>query len=117
MKHVIDIRLNLLSVVKLLMNDMIVVSRGTLVNWTKGSMIVAKGSKSYTLYVTHVKIIKNVHAIELDEEVGLWNKRLCHMSEKDMVELAKRNVLFDMRNSHLKKYDHCFTKNKNRVSF
>lgn len=39
------------------------------------------------------------------------------MSEKYMVELAKQDVLSDMRDPHLKKCDHCFVKNKNTISF
>src|SRR6266487_6490033 len=79
-KHVPDIRLNLLSVAKLCdegYNNLF--SRDT---WklTKGSMVVARGRKCSTLYVADAKIIKNVHAIKSTEKVELWHKRLCHMS-------------------------------------
>ncbi|KAK2382823.1 putative mitochondrial protein [Trifolium repens] len=116
-KHVPDIRLNLLSVAKLCdegYNNLF--SRDT---WklTKGSMVVARGMKCSTLYIEHAKIIKDVHVVESTEKVELWHKRLCHMSEKDMVELSKRSVLSDMRNPHLKKCDSCFVEKKNKASF
>ena len=53
--------------------------------------------------MTNAKIIKNVHVVESTEKVELWHKRLCHMSEKYMVKLCKRDVLYDIRNPHLKK--------------
>jgi len=80
-------------------------------------MIVARGTKCSDLYLTHAKIIKDVHVVESAEKVELWHKRLCHMSEKDMVKLCKSNVLSDMSNPHLKKCDHCFVEKKNKVSF
>jgi len=54
-----------------------------------------------------------VHVVESAEKVELWYNRLCHMSEKDMVKLCKSNVLSDMSNPHLKKYDHYFVEKKN----
>jgi hypothetical protein len=85
-KHVPYIRLNLLSVAKLCdegYNNLF--SQDT---WklTKGSMVVARGMKCSTLYIAHAKIIKDVNVVELAEKIELWHKRLCHMSEKDMVE-------------------------------
>ena len=48
---------------------------------TKGSMVVARGSKSGTLYMLHVSNIKN-HVICVTEQpsVSLWHRRLGHMS-------------------------------------
>jgi hypothetical protein len=80
-------------------------------------MIVARSRKCFSLSVAHTKIVKDVHAVESTEKVELWHKRLCHMSENDMVELSKRSVLSDMRNPHLKKCDGCFVEKKNRASF
>lgn len=80
-------------------------------------MIVARGTKCSKLYLTHVKIIKEVHMVESTEKVELWHKRLCHMIEKDMVKLCKSNVLSDMSNPHLKKCDHCIVEKKSKVSF
>lgn len=61
--------------------------------------------KLSNLYVAHAKMIKDVHVVLLVENVELWYKRLWHMSEKDMVELSKRNKLFNIKNQHLKKCD------------
>jgi len=99
-KHVLDIRLNLLSMARLC--DEGYDSLFSRDSWklSKGSMIVARGTKFSNLYLTHAKIIKDVHVVESVEKVELWHKRLCHMSEKDMVKLCKSNVLFDMSNPH-----------------
>ena len=117
-KHVPDIRLNLLSVGKLCdENYDSLFSRD---GWklTKGSMVVARGTKYSTLYLAQAKVIKDViNAAEFVDGTNLWHKRLCHMSEKGMTVLAKKNLLSDVKNAHLQKCSHCFAGKQNRVSF
>ena len=100
-KHVPDIRFNLLSVAKLCDEGYENLFSRDSWKLTKGSMIIARGTKCSNLYLTHAKIIKDVHVIESAKKVELWHKRLCHMSEKEMVKLCKSNVLSDMSNPHL----------------
>lgn len=83
----------------------------------KVSMIVTRGTKSSTLYMTDAKIIENVHQVESTEKIELWHKKVYHMSEKNMVEISKRDVLFGIKNLYLKKCDNCIVENKNKVSF
>ena len=57
---------------------------------TKGSLVVARGSKSGTLYMLHVSTVKN-HVICVTEQpsVSLWHRRLCHMSQSGMKILSR----------------------------
>ena len=49
--------------------------------------------------------------------VELWHKRLARMSEKGLVILAKKNILYWMKSAPLKKCTHCLAGKQNRVSF
>jgi hypothetical protein len=52
---------------------------------TKGSLIVARGSKQWRLYVNKTKLCNDVLTVgENDTSVELWHKKLGHMSEKSM---------------------------------
>ena len=88
-RHVPDIRLNLLSVVKL--DDIHHGSYFFYKKWklNKGSLIVARGRKQGNLYVTKTKLCNGLLNIaENDTSAELWHKRLRHMSEKGMHALA-----------------------------
>src|ERR1044072_731703 len=86
-KHVPDIRLNLLSVAKLCDDGYDSLFSRNSWKLSKGSMVVARGVRHSTLYVAQAKVVKDViHAVEPAE---LWHKRMCHMSEKGMAQLAK----------------------------
>ena len=56
---------------------------------TNGSIIIARGTKSGTLYMLHVSTIKN-HVICVTEQpsVSLWHRQLGHMSQTAMKELS-----------------------------
>jgi len=82
-KHVPDVLLNLLSVSKLSDENYNNSFSGDSWKLTKGSMVVGRGTKHSTLYITHTKIVKDVvHVAEYVDGIDLWHKRLCHMSEK-----------------------------------
>jgi len=117
-KHVPDIRLNLLSVGKLCDENYNNSFAGDSWKLTKGSMVVGRGTKHSTLYITQAKIIKDVvHAAEFVDGTDLWHKRLCHMSEKGKSVLVRKNVLSDVGKTHLQKSSHCFGGKQTRVSF
>ncbi|PKA66618.1 Retrovirus-related Pol polyprotein from transposon TNT 1-94 [Apostasia shenzhenica] len=68
-KHVLDIKLNLLSINKLCDKGYKSYFSGD--NWklTKGSMVVARGKKHSTLYLTQIKVINDVvSTIESDNK-------------------------------------------------
>ena len=98
-RHVPDIRLNLLSVGKL--DDIKHPSYFGEGKWklTKGSLIVARGSKQGNLYVTKTKLCNEVLNIaEKDTSIELWHKRLghCHLQRMQaMKELTVGLPTFD----------------------
>ena len=57
---------------------------------TKGSLVVARGSKSSTLYMLHVTTIKDhVICVAKQPSVSLWHRQLGHMSESGMRTLSR----------------------------
>jgi len=79
-------------------------------------MVVGRGTKHSTLYITQAKIIKYfVHAAEFVNGIDLSHKRLCHMSEKEMPSLARKNVLSGVGKTHLQKSSHCSRRKQNNV--
>ena len=48
---------------------------------SKGSLIVARGTKSSTLYMLHVNSVKDHVICEVEQaSLSLWHRRLGHMS-------------------------------------
>ncbi|KAL6531552.1 hypothetical protein OROMI_027915 [Orobanche minor] len=93
-KHVPDMRLNVISV-GLLDDDGYFSGLGNgLWKLTRGSLIVGRGKKEEKLYVTHSKVtINSVNTIDNNDATELWHKRLGHMSEKGMALLSKKEIL------------------------
>ena len=81
-RHVPDIRLNLISAGKL--DDEGYTNNFSDGKWklSKGSLVVAKGKKTCSLYTMQAKICKGVvNTLENDSSTNLWHRRLGHMSE------------------------------------
>jgi len=75
-KHVHDVRLNLLFVGKLCDENYNNSFSGDSWKLTKGSMIVGRSTKHSTLYITQAKIVKDVvHATGFVNGTDLWHKR------------------------------------------
>ncbi|KAL6323847.1 hypothetical protein AAG906_005842 [Vitis piasezkii] len=86
-KHIPDIRMNLIST--------------------------AKGKKCYSLYLMQARVIdSSINAVDDDSTVELWHNRLGHMSEKDLMILAKKNLLSSMKKGSLKMCAHCLAGKK-----
>ncbi|GJS04087.1 putative RNA-directed DNA polymerase [Tanacetum coccineum] len=117
-KHVPDIRLNIIST-GLLDEDGYHNSSGNgLWKVTLGSLIVVRGKRESKLYMTHPKISKSiVNAIDNNDMTELWHKRLGHMSEKRMFILSKKNVLSGVHDINLKKCSHCLAVKQTRRAF
>ena len=47
----------------------------------------------------------------------LWHKRLCHMSQKGMQMLAKKDLLLEMKKDHQGKCVNCLVGKQNRATF
>jgi hypothetical protein len=82
-KHVRDIRLNLICA-GLLDGEGYTSTLGDGI-WklTRGSLIMARGKRSLNLYIAHPKISRDsVHSLMNTDMTNLWHKRLGHMSER-----------------------------------
>ncbi|GJZ46052.1 putative RNA-directed DNA polymerase [Tanacetum coccineum] len=117
-KHVPDMRLNIIST-GLLDEDSYHKSSGnSLWKVTLGSLIVASGKRESKLYMTHPKISKSiVIAVDNDDMTELWHKRLGHISEKGMSILSKKSVLYGVHDINLKKCFHCLAGKQTRLAF
>ena len=117
-RHVEDLRFNLLSTGKL--DDKGFVS--TLGNGTwklsKGSMVVARAKKLGSLYRMPSRVCaESVNAFKIESPIELWHKRLGHIGKKGLDELAKKSVFSRHKGVHLKKCVHCLLGKQSRVSF
>lgn len=117
-KHIPDIRLNLISTGKLDDEGFCNIFSDGQWKLTKGSMIVARGKKCSSLYFMQAKVSDCIiNAVENEGTIELWHKRLSHMSEKGLMVLAKKNLLSGMKNAPLKKCAHCLAGKQTRVAF
>nr|GEV02725.1 retrovirus-related Pol polyprotein from transposon TNT 1-94 [Tanacetum cinerariifolium] len=117
-KHVPDMRLNIISIGLLNEDGYHNSSSNGLWKVTLGSLIVARGKRESKLYMTHPKISKSiVNVVDNDDMTELWNNRLGHMSENGMAILSKKNVLSGMHDINLKKCSHCLAKKQTRLAF
>ncbi|CAJ2642239.1 unnamed protein product [Trifolium pratense] len=93
-RHVPDIRLNLISIKTLDIEGYhTYFGGGGICKITKGSLVVAKEQSPTSLYRIPVKLCKEeVNTVE-DVSTDLWHKRLGHLSQKGLSILAKKNFL------------------------
>ena len=116
-RHVPDIRLNMVSIGRL--NDE--GCSGSFQNgmWKlcKGSLIEARAQKQGTLYVMHAKMYKKEANVAAELNGDLWHKRLGHMSERGMHILANQKLLSEVKRVHLEKCVDCTVGKQNRVAF
>ena len=117
-KHIPDIRMNLISTGKLDDERFCNTFRDSQWKLTRGSMVVAKGKKCSSLYLMKTRVIdSSINAVNDDSTVELWHKRLGHMSEKDLMILAKNNFFSGMKKGSLKRCAHCLAEKQIRVVF
>ncbi|CAJ2628405.1 unnamed protein product [Trifolium pratense] len=116
-RHVPDIRLNVISVKALDIEGYHTYFGGDgICKITKGSLVVAKEQSPTSLYRMPVKLCKEeVNAVE-DVSTDLWHTRLGHLSQKGLSILAKKNLL-PVKGTPLKTCTHCFSGKQHRVSF
>ena len=118
MRHVPDIRLNLISTH--------VLDKEGYGNYfcdgkwrlSKGSLVFARGKICCILYKTQVKLCKDVvSAAQEDSSPNLWHRRLAHMSEKGLQILAKKSLIPFAKGMSLNPCDFCLFGKQHRVSF
>ena len=75
---------------------------------SKGSLQVAKGTKSGSLYTLHVSSVKD-HVILVAEQpsVSLWHRRLGHMSISGMKQLSSLSYVPGFSFSDMSIFEHC----------
>ena len=85
MRHVSDIRLNLISTHVLDKEGYGNYFHDGKWRLSKGSLVLASGKICCTLYKSQVKLYKDViSAAQEDSSPNLWHRRLAHMSEKGL---------------------------------
>ncbi|GLU00923.1 hypothetical protein SLE2022_182570 [Rubroshorea leprosula] len=107
-KHTPNIRLNLIFAGKLADDGYCSFFNDGQWKLTKGSLVVAQGSKFSNLYLMQGSISHDsVNIVGKDESSELWHKRLSHMSVRGLDCLAKKNVLSRLKEVKLEKCVHC----------
>ena len=108
-RHVPNLRRNVIFARQLGSEGCIVMFIDNVWKVTKGSLVVAKGTKVGTLYLcigntySTLAAIDNVNAKKATIDVArtdskMWHHRLGHMSEKGMKILHSKNLLPGMKN-------------------
>ena len=118
MRHILDLRLNLISV-NMLDNDGYnhFINSG---NWklTKRSLVVARGRLCCSLYKTKAKVCGGQpNAVDDDTSPNLWHKRLTHMSKKALKLLAKKSLIPMAKDKSSNPYEDCLFGKQHKVSF
>ena len=117
-RHVPDIRLNLISTRKL--DDDGYTNQFGEGKWklTKGFLVLAKEKKMSTLYVIEAKIKKkDVNVTVKDPDIETWNKRLGHIGEKGLETLGRKGFLPSFAGTSLNTCVHCLVGKAHRVAF
>ena len=121
-KHVPNLRKNLISLGVL--NDLgySYSSKGGIMKITKGALMVMKGQKVRTLYKlignTVVRRVAITTLVESNtDDTKLWHMRLGHIGERGMLELHKRNLSKGMKTCKLDFCEYCVHGKQHKVSF
>ena len=115
-RHVPGLRRNLISVGQLDGEGYCTTFSGHEWKITKGALVVARGKKTGTLYVT--SNLENIVAVaDADGKSNLWHQRLGHMSEKGMKTLLSKGKLPDMKNVDVCLCEDCIFGKQKKVSF
>ncbi|KAE8686024.1 cytochrome P450 71A9-like [Hibiscus syriacus] len=83
---------------------------------TKGALVIARGKKIGTVYVT--SNLENIIAVaNVDGKSNLWHQRLSHMSEKGMKIFLSKGKLPDLKNVDVGLCEDCIFGKQKKVSF
>ncbi|KAE8695714.1 hypothetical protein F3Y22_tig00110694pilonHSYRG00408 [Hibiscus syriacus] len=114
-RHILSLKRNLISIGQL--DGECYSTTFSSCEWkiTKGALVIARGKKTGTIYVTS-NLENIIAAADADEKSNLWNQRLGHMSEKGMKTLLSKGKLPDLKNVDVVCEDCIFGKQK-KVNF
>ena len=121
-RHVPELRKNLISLGVLDDLGYSYSSKGGIMKVTKGALMVMKGQKVSTLYRLIGNIVIGRVAVTTPVESStdntkLWHMRLGHIGKRGMLELHKRNLLKGVKTCKLDFYKYCVYGKQHRVSF
>jgi hypothetical protein len=116
-RHVPDLRKNLISIGKLESEGCISIFTDKVWKVTKGSLVISKGEKVGTLYLCIGNTDSSISLSSIRVDTSLWHHRLGHMSEKGMQILQKKNLLPDLKQIDLDFCEHCVYGKQKRVRF
>jgi hypothetical protein len=116
-RHVLDLRKNLISTRQLASEGCISIFTDKTWKVIKGSLVIAKGEKVGTLYLCAGNTDSSISLASTRVDTTLWHHRLGHMSEKGMQILHKRNLLPDLKQIDLDFCEHCVYGKQKRVRF
>ncbi|KAE8716394.1 hypothetical protein F3Y22_tig00110121pilonHSYRG00025 [Hibiscus syriacus] len=119
-KYIPELKRNLISLGMLESSGYYFKAGNGCIRVTKGSLIAMKGVRSNGLYSligrTMIGNSSNVVQSETDK-TRLWHMRLEHVSERDLKELSKQNLLGDEKISTLEFCKQCVLGKETRVKF
>ncbi|KAL4324380.1 hypothetical protein GQ457_11G032480 [Hibiscus cannabinus] len=117
-RHVPDMRLNLISAGKLDDAGYMNLFGGGKWKLTRNNMIVARGNKQGSLYVTQGKICKGEANVACGNScLELWHRRLGHISEKRLQILAQKALIPEVKGKAIQPCIHCLAGKQHKVSF
>ncbi|KAE8731332.1 Detected protein of unknown function [Hibiscus syriacus] len=115
-RHISDLKRNLISVRQLDGEGFSTTFSGCEWKITKGALVIARGKKIVTLYIT--SNLENIIAVaDADGKSNLWHQRLGHMSEKGMKTLLLKGKLPDLMNVYVGLCEDCIFGKQKKVSF
>ena len=83
---------------------------------TKGALVIARGKRTGTLYVT--SNLENIITVAYaDANSNLWHQRLGHISEKGMKTLMSKGKLPNLKNVDVGLCEDCIFGKQKKVSF
>jgi transposase InsO family protein len=116
-RHVPDLRKNLISTGKLASEGCISIFTDNMWNFIKGSLVIVKGEKVGTLYLCTSNTDSSISLASTGVDTTLWHHSLGKMSEKGMQIVYKRNLLPDLKQIDLDFFEHCVYGKQKRVIF
>ncbi|KAE8715229.1 hypothetical protein F3Y22_tig00110186pilonHSYRG00194 [Hibiscus syriacus] len=115
-RHIPGLKRNLISVGQLDGEGYSTTFSGCEWKITKGALVIARGKKTGTLYVT--SNLENIIAVaDADGKSNLWHQRLGHMSEKGMKILLLKGKLPDLKNVDVGLCEDCIFGKQNKAHY
>ena len=121
-RHVPDLKKNLISLGTLDANGCKFSAEGGVLKVSKGALVVMKARKVGSLYVLHgltvtASVAVSSSSMSDSDVTKLWHMRLGHMSEKGLTLLSKRGLLCGQSTGKMDFCEHCVFGKQKRLSF